>query len=195
MKAWLAAGVAAVFLLGACTSDPNSVSAQAQKGDNKGYVSGDGTVERIAVDKRAEPVQLTGTTLDGKAWSATDERGKVVVLNKWGSWCPPCVAEAPALQKSWEAFQAAKRPVQFVGIDFRESAATGAAFVRSRGITYPSLSDPSGVADLSLQGKAACTPTTLVLDQQGRIAGRVCGPVDATTLTGLVDDVLAGAGA
>ncbi len=67
----------------------------------------------------------------------------------------------------------------------------GAAFMKRAGITYPSLSDAGGVLLLRLQGKASTTPTTLVLDREGRIAARVAGPVDPSTLTGLVDDVVA----
>jgi peroxiredoxin len=78
-----------------------------------------------------------------------------------------------------------------VGIDFREEAERGAAFVDKAGLTYPSLSDESGVLVLQLQGKAATTPTTLVLDDRGRIAARVGGPVDTSTLVALVDDVAA----
>ena len=114
------------------------------------------------------------------------------MLNVWGSWCAPCVAEAPALQKTWSELQADQAPVDFVGIDFREDPARGAAFARKAGITYPSLSDESGVALLALQGKAPTTPTTLVLDTEGRIAARVNGPTTASTLRGLVDDVVAG---
>ena len=62
---------------------------------------------------------------------------------------------------------------------------------KANSITYPSLSDESGVLILALQGKAPTVPTTLVLDRTGRIAARVNGEVTASTLTGLVDDVLA----
>ncbi len=79
-----------------------------------------------------------------------------------------------------------------MGINFREDPARGAAFEKRAGITYPSLSDESGVAILALQGKAPTVPTTLVLDREGRIAARVNGPVTASTLRGLVDDVVAG---
>ncbi len=57
-------------------------------------------------------------------------------------------------------------------------------------MTYPSLAYDGGVPILSLQGKASATPTTLVLDAQGRIAARVSGPVSTTTLLGLVDDAI-----
>lgn len=189
----VAAGLLAAAVLAGCSSkDANSVAQQAKQGDNKGYISGDGTVERIAVSKRAAPVVLSGKTLDGSSWSSASVRGKVVVVNVWGAWCGPCVAEAPALQKAWAGFEKSGKPVRFVGIDFREPAEQGLAFTKKHDITYPSLSDDAGVLVLALQGKASATPSTLVLDTKGRIAARVLGPVDATTLTGLVDDVLAG---
>lgn len=175
----------------ACTSDPNSVAEQAKAGDQKGYVSGDGTVEQIAVADRAEPVTLSGDTIDGGTYDLADVQGKVVVVNVWGSWCPPCVAEAADLQKVWLDVQAADKPVQFLGIDFREDPQRGQAFATSAAITYPSLSDESGVQLLNLQGKASTTPTTLVLDKEHRIAARVGGAVTDYTLAGLIDDVLA----
>jgi thiol-disulfide isomerase/thioredoxin len=186
---------AAVLLLGgtACTDDPNSVAAQAKAGDQKGYVSGDGAVETIPEADRAEPVELSGELLDGTAWDSTSARGDVLVVNVWGSWCAPCVAEAPDLQKVWSELQAEEAPVRFVGINFREDPARGAAFAKKAGMTYPSLSDEEsgGVLILALQGKAPTVPTTLVLDRAGRIAARVNGPVSASTLRGLVDDVVA----
>jgi thiol-disulfide isomerase/thioredoxin len=184
---------AAALLLGAtaCSQDPNSIAAQAKAGDQKGYVSGDGAVETIPAAKRGAPVELTGTLLDGDAWDIATTRGKVLVINVWGSWCAPCVAEAPVLQQTWSDLQADKAPVEFVGIDFREDPARGAAFAKKAGVTYPSLSDESGVSILALQGKAPTQPTTLVLDTQGRIAARVSGATSASTLRGLVDDVVA----
>ena len=185
------AGLAALAVARGCTQDPNSVAAQAKAGDQKGYVSGDGRVETIAAADRGEPVTMTGTLVDGTAWDITSTRDRVLVLNVWGSWCAPCVAEAPDLQKAWEEQQAKKAPVDFVGIDFREEPQRGAAFMKQAGITYPSLSDEAGVLLLQLQGKAPTVPTTLVLDRAGRIAARVNGPVAESTLTGLVDDVVA----
>ena len=195
-RRWAGGLVALALLVGAagCSQDPNSVAAQAKAGDQKGYVSGDGAVETIAEADRGEPVELSGKRLDGSAWDSASARGQVLVLNVWGSWCAPCVAEAPDLQKVWDDLQADSAPVRFMGIDFREDPARGAAFARKAGITYPSLSDEAsgGTLILGLQGKAPTVPTTLVLDTEGRIAARVSGPVSASTLRGLVDDVVAG---
>ena len=85
----------------------------------------------------------------------------------------------------------AGKPVQFMGINYRDASPRPArAFLRASKITYPSLADNGGRTLLALRGKAASTPTTLVLDQQGRLAARVAGQVARATLDGLVDDVL-----
>ncbi len=180
--------------LGACSKDVNSVAEQARAGDGKGYVAGDGTVEQLDRAKRGTPITLSGTTVEGGTWSmAADAAGQVVVVNAWGSWCPPCVQEQPQLQQVWADLQTARKPVAFIGIDILEGPETGAAFLRANHVTYPSLSNPAskGQPMLALQGKASATPTTLVLDTRGRIAARVLGATSAATLTAIVDDVLA----
>ncbi len=175
----------------ACSTDTNSVAEQAKAGDRKGYVAGDGSIEQLAVSERGEPVTLLGTTLEGEPWSMKGLEDTVLVINVWGSWCPPCIAETPDLQKAWEAIQGKKLPVEFIGMDKLESPETGLAFLKAEGVTYPSLAYEGGVPILALQGKASATPTTIVLDTDGRIAARVSGPVSSSTLLGLVDDVLA----
>ena len=186
----LAAAGSAVTVLAACAGDPNSVEEQARTGDRKGYVAGDGSIEQLAVSDRGEPVTLSGTTLEGKPWSLADRDGSVVVVNVWGSWCPPCIEETPALEKAWQKVQAEGKKVVFIGLDKLESAETGLAFLTANKVTYPSLAYDGGVPILSLQGKASATPTTLVLDAQGRIAARVSGPITTSTLLGLVDDAI-----
>ncbi|MEO6143922.1 MAG: TlpA disulfide reductase family protein [Dermatophilaceae bacterium] len=187
----LAIAVGALSMgVSSCGTDANSLAAQAKSGDGKGFVSGDGTIERLAPDQRPTPLTLSGTTLQGAPWRVADAANKVVVLNVWGSWCGPCVAEMPHLQQVWSQVSSAGKPVQFMGINYRDGAETAEAFMRANKITYPSLEDDSGRTLLALRGKASATPTTLVLDRRGRIAARVSGPVTAATLNGLVNDIL-----
>jgi len=186
------AAVLALVALSACSSDPNSIAEQAKRGDQKGYIAGNGAIEQIPAAQRLEPITLEGTTLDGANWSSTSARGQdIVVINLWGSWCPPCITEIPDLEKVWTEVQAAKKPVQFMGIDFRESSQRGAAFVATQKMTYPSLSDESGILILAFGRQAPTSPpSTLILDREGRVAARVSGVVSAATLRGLIDDVL-----
>ncbi len=190
----VALGIAAitVVLATGCSNEANSIAAQARAGDGKGYISGDGSVEQIPLASRGDPIGLDGVTLDGESWSlASQPQGRVLVLNVWGSWCGPCVAEAPELEKAWSQLQAQGRPVQFLGLDFKEGPEAGLAFQRRYSVTYPSLKYDGGLAILGLQGKAPTVPTTLVLDSSHRIAARILGQTTAATLTGLVTDVLA----
>lgn len=190
-RRWVALSLAVAVLASACTTDPSTISAQAAAGDRKGYISGDGTIETVPPSQRDNPITLTGTTLEGAPWSTKGKEGTVIVVNVWGSWCPPCITEAPELQRAWEQVQARKLPVEFIGLDKQESPETGLAFQRQRKITYPSLAYDGGVPILALRGRATATPTTLVLDPIGRVAARVSGPLTTSTLTGLIDDVVA----
>lgn len=192
--AWAVAGLVLTLTATACgtSSDANSIAAQARSGDRKGYVSGDGSVERVDAADRGRQITVAGPTVDGRTWSLQDHPGKVVVLNVWGSWCPPCIKETPELDKAYRNLTGRFKDVTFIGLDIQESPDSAMAFIRAHHIPYPSLAYDGGQRVLSLNGKAPATPTTLVLDRQHRIAARVLGPLTASTLIGLVEDVRAG---
>ncbi len=179
---------AALLALAACGGGANTVAAQANAGDGKGYVAGDGTIEQIPPADRRVTITVTGTSLEGAPIDSASYRGKVVVVNTWGSWCPPCNAEAPGLQRTWAGLK--DEPVQFLGVDVREGKDAGLAFQRKMGITYPSIAWDGGSVLLQLQGKASATPTTLVLDRQGRLAARISGEASGSTLRDMVRQVL-----
>ena len=175
--------VAAVLLaLPACSDGSTSSVA------NQGFISGDGTVTQLAVAKRKEPVEFSGTTLAGKPFDLKSLRGDVVVVNVWASWCAPCIAEAAGLQQVHQQTEA--EGVRFIGINTETDQAAARAHERRFGVTYPSLADDGGRVLLRLRGSLppTATPSTLVLDRSGRVAARVIGRVDASTLQSLVDD-------
>jgi thiol-disulfide isomerase/thioredoxin len=175
--------LAAALLLSGCSGGRPAVAQQ-------GYISGDGTVTQLAPDQRKDPVSFSGTTLEGKPFDVRDQRGEVVVVNVWASWCPPCVAEADDLQRVHEATEG--EGVQFVGINTENDVAAAQAHERRFGVTYPSISSDGGRVLLQLRGSLppTATPSTLVLDRRGRVAARVLGRVDSSVLTGLVADVV-----
>lgn len=153
--------------------------------------AGNRTVTEYAPEDRGEPVTLSGTGLTGEAIDIAAWRGDVVVINVWGSWCAPCREEAPILAATSAAY--ADQGVRFVGINVRDNSAAAIAFEESYGISYPSIDDSNGKALLSLAEHlpGAGVPVTLLLDRDGRPAARVLGAVQESTLTALVDTVLA----
>jgi thiol-disulfide isomerase/thioredoxin len=155
---------------------------------DQGFISGDGTVTQLAATERMDPVAFGGTTLDGTPFDLRSLRGHVVVVNVWASWCAPCIAEAPGLQQVHEETQA--EGVRFIGINTEADQAAARAHERRFGVTYPSLADDGGRVLLRLRGSLppTATPSTLVLDRHGRVAARVIGRVDASTLRSLVAD-------
>jgi cytochrome c biogenesis protein CcmG, thiol:disulfide interchange protein DsbE len=110
---------------------------------------------------------------DGTA-SLADEKGKVVVLNVWASWCEPCKTEMPLLQRTHERIS--KQGGLVLGIDMQEPAERGLEFVNEKGITFPSLRDRDRdyVRDLGVSGY----PETFLIDRRGRIVALQRGPID-----------------
>jgi peroxiredoxin len=179
------AGVLAVllsFVLTACGS--------AQGSGESGFVAGDGSLVLLDESVRAPAPEVEGVTLDGGSWRLSDYRGEVVVLNVWASWCAPCRAEAPELQEVWEEFEG--DGVQFVGLDTRDSDAAARAFVETYGITYPNVIDRDGQLQLRFADTLPpqAIPSTLVIDQQGRVAARALGRVSASSLRALIEPLL-----
>jgi peroxiredoxin len=152
------------------------------------YIEGDGSIVQFKPDERREPVEFTGTTVDGSTVDVAQYRGKVVVLNTWFAGCSPCRKEAPDMEAVWQEY--AGRNVQFLGINTYDTAAIAESFQKSFGITYPSVLDAgSGAAMLALRTYSPqATPTTLVLDTEGRVAARASGIVRKLDLSGMLDD-------
>lgn len=177
--------VLAVTTLAACSGAGN-------RGTTTGFVSGDGS-EAIttvdAADREKAPV-LEGEGLDGRPLSTADFAGKTIVVNLWGPWCPPCRAEAPALDQVAQEY--ADKDVQFVGILTRtKDPTTAIAFNRNKGITYPSFTDQGGKLELGFNDSlpTLAIPTTWIIDAKGRVAARVIDKISASTLANLIDDV------
>ena len=190
-RAALAAALALAATLTACSS--TGADEPTRAGNQQGYVGVERNLTRIPPDQRKPVPTLSGPALGAdKAVSTADYAGKVLVLNVWGSWCSPCREEAADLQAASEA---TRGKAQFVGINTKDpSPGASEAFVRAQKITYPSIFDPSGLTLLQLAGQTppSAIPSTLIIDQRGRLAVRVLSTVTKTTLVDMIDDVAAG---
>ncbi|MFI8823890.1 TlpA family protein disulfide reductase [Streptomyces sp. NPDC053431] len=164
-------------------------------GGGEGGASGAGTASTAKVmpvaDRLLAP-ETAGRDLAGQDIGLRSYRGRVVVLNVWGSWCAPCRAEARDL----EALRGATEPrgVEFLGVNVRDYA-TGPArrFEETYGLGYPSIHDPDGKLLLAYPPallNPQAVPSTLVIDRRGRIAVAVSGPVTRAQLEPLVNRVV-----
>ncbi|KAA6203919.1 redoxin [Streptomyces sp. JS01] len=146
---------------------------------------------RIPATDREPAPDVRGETLTGEKAALADHRGKVVVINVWGSWCAPCRAEAPYLRKVYEDTR--KQGVEFLGINTRDASKSNAySFEKEYGITYPSLWDPAGRQLLKFKGtlSPSAIPSTVVIDRKGRIAARALKALNEEELRALIDPAL-----
>lgn len=121
-------------------------------------------------------------SLDGKVATLSSLRGQIVVLNLWASWCPPCRAEMPDLERLYAAYR--RRGVVVVGVDEGESASQAAAFARSLDVTYPIWLDERQQYGRAYE--ALGLPTTVLIDRGGTV---VRGYDGALAFSQMVDAV------
>ncbi|WAH95817.1 TlpA family protein disulfide reductase [Arthrobacter sp. MMS18-M83] len=176
--------------LSACAQE-DALAKQAKAGDNKNYVAGDGSVTEFVKADRKAAVGIKGTLFDGTAVTPQDLLGKVTVLNFWFAACAPCRVEAPILEELHQEFKS--KGVQFYGVNLRDEKATADAFDKTFNLTYPSFNDKDGAVLLSVSGivPPGAVPTTLVLDKEGKIASRVLGEIEKSTLKALITSAVA----
>lgn len=156
----------AVLLMGVSACSGGSAG-----GGSFSFASPGGKTELSYTGSARHPITaLSGPSVGGGAALAlSGYAGKVVVLNFWGSWCPPCRAEAPDLGRA--ATVLAPRGVQFLGVDIRDTQQAGADFQTSFQLPYPSIFDPTMRILLSLRGyPSSAIPSTMVLDRSHRVS-------------------------
>ena len=125
--------------------------------------------------------------LDGKSVKLSDFKGKVVILNFWATWCPPCRKEIPtfvSLQRQY-----ADKGLVIVGVSLDEKGpGVVKPFVAKMGINYPVvMGDPKTAADY---GGIAVVPTTFVIDRSGKVAAEHEGDADRATFEGEIKPLL-----
>lgn len=168
--------------LAACAADP--LAEQYREGDNKGFVASDGfKVVEIKPADREDPVAFEGVLDTGDKTTSADYAGDVTVVNFWYAGCAPCRVEAPELEKVHDAFQG--QDVKFLGVNLYDGAEASQAFAKKFGITYPSaLTTVDGSIKLAFAGSTPlnAVPVTLVLDKEGRVAARLIGQIEESSI-------------
>jgi len=183
-----AGAAVATLLMSACSSGGTSGG-----GGDTNFVMGKDGISTAEKGERAAAPDLSGKTVNGGQLDVASYKGKVVVLNVWGSWCAPCRAEAPNFEKVYQDLKT--KGVQFVGINTRDTSVQNAvAFEKQQGITYQSLYDPTGKLMLRFKRgtlNPQAVPSTLVLDREGKIAARSLAALSEDKLRKMIAPVLA----
>jgi len=117
----------------------------------------------------------------------SDLRGKVVMVDFWASWCPPCRVEAPALMRVYKEFN--RQQVEFVGIDIWDNIGDAEVFLQEEGQTYLNGFDASGTVaiDYGVRG----IPEKYFIDRNGSLVKKLSGPLNETVLRDTINELLA----
>jgi thiol-disulfide isomerase/thioredoxin len=179
--------VAALTLAGC---DGGDIGANTPLSSGASFVGSNYQSTYFTPGSRSKAPAVAGTTVAGGRLSLADDRGDVIALNFWGSWCAPCRSEAPALGTL--ATQLQPKGIRFVGIDIRDEPTAALAFMQNFRISYPSISDPSDfIAAQFHDFPPAAIPSTIIIDRTGRVAAVIIGPVNYRNLKVLLTKVAA----
>jgi thiol-disulfide isomerase/thioredoxin len=181
-RALLVAAVAALGAAAGCSSGPGAAQ---PVGNDQRYVPGDGRTIVFPRSQRKAAPGIGGSTMDAAEFDLPSLH-RVVVVNFWASWCPPCRAEAADLEA---AYQATKEKVSFIGVDTRDQEDAAKAFMKGR-VNYPSLFDPQGHIALEFTDVPPNTlPATVIVDKAAKVAAVIRAPVGQAALIELVNRI------
>ena len=146
----------------------------------------------IPVKDRKPVPDFTGSLLTSGNYKLSAYDGKAVVVNFWGTWCPPCVLETPQLETVYQAYK--HKDVTFLGVDIKEGSRDAPkSFVKDNHIEYPMIYDETGETALRMGNiRVQATPFTVLLDKQHRVAGVYVGPLTPKDLEPMLNRLTAG---
>ncbi len=183
----VALAAALVLPVSACSAGKNAVDQGANNEFRYVQANQQGTV--IAEAKRKQAGPLAGTLLSGGNYQLSSDRGKIVVLNFFASWCGPCQNETPQFDQVYRD----RKPtgVQFVGLDVKDpSKSASQAWLQNKQVTFPVVYDEPGKTALQLGNlPLAGLPATVVIDRQGRVSAVYVGPVLPKDLTNALNQL------
>jgi thiol-disulfide isomerase/thioredoxin len=179
----LAAVLAAVFVLAGCSGDGGSKTYTFQGATKLGSL--------IPVADRKPAGDVHAPLLDGDGtYRLSADKGKVVLLNFWATWCPPCRVEAPQLDNVYRAYKA--KDVLIVGVDTKDfPRSKPESFVSDNQITYPIVFDEQGESIVTLGSIPGSLPFSVLVDRQGRVAAVYIGPVTPKDLSPVLNQLRA----
>ena len=143
-------------------------------------------------DSSAAAPDFTLTDQYGKEHTLSDYKGKVVFINFWATWCPPCVNELPVFEQAYKENGSNKKDFVILGVyapgyDKEGTSEEVRQFFKEQGLTYPILADTEAkvFSDYAISG----LPTTVMIDKNGKEATRNTGEMNSRELKEMIDRV------
>jgi len=134
-----------------------------------------GTTRGASPAENSPVPDITVSSLNGTALKLSDLKGKVVLLNFWATWCPPCRDEIPSMMKLDKAMTG--KPFQLVAVSIDEGGrSVVGSFFKSSGMNIPAYTDPDGSATKTYG--ITGVPETFIIDKQGVLAKKIIGPIE-----------------
>lgn len=145
--------------------------------------------KQTGLRKGDTPPDFTLTTMDGKEVTLSDYKGKKVILNFWASWCPPCKAEMPHMQKYYDK-KAEEQNFEILAVNLTSEEKSNRLiekFLQSYGITFPVPLDEKG--NIALKYQVITIPSTFILNTDGQIEHSIIGPMNEDLLETYVEGI------
>ena len=139
----------------------------------------------VSVDQRLAP-EFIEESLDGETLSLSQLRGKVVMLDFWSSWCPPCRKEAPLLSQVYREYE--NREIEFIGVAVWDDGRKVARHIQEFGLPYPNLLDERG--RIAINYGVAGLPEKFFIDPHGNLVRKFVGPTEPRTLRAVLNELL-----
>ncbi len=133
-----------------------------------------GALAIVKFDEKIKAPHFTLKDLNGKEVKLEDHRGKIVFINFWATWCPPCRDEMPSMEKLYTEFK--ERDFTMLAVDLQESAKEVRAFKERFKLNFPILLDSDG--RVGSEYGVISIPTTYLIDREGYVIGGALGPRD-----------------
>ena len=162
-------GLAALVFLCMIFTIPRQLEAQVSEEAEKIFKE---TGIRI-LKNRQDPINFTLPLLGGRNASLSSYKGKVVILNFWATWCPPCRAEMPSMETLYQRFK--NQGLEILAVDLGEERSEVQQFINNNRYTFPVLLDLDG-KNITRYGVSGI-PTTYILDREGKIIARIVGSI------------------
>ena len=133
------------------------------------------SVKQVPIEVGLPAPDFTFPGINGKMVSLSDYRGKVVLVNIWAIWCPPCVDEMPSMEKLYQKFKGENFEILAVSIDSLGLKAV-TPFMKKHKLTFPALIDSAGTIRISY--RTTGVPESFIIDKDGILVKKIIGPRD-----------------